>query len=40
MCVLTVAVVAGAFHDLTPIHEWLFGWLEGARVFGDKAFSR
>jgi IS5 family transposase len=37
--VLTVAVVAGSYHDLTPLHELTFLLPAGACVFGDKGYN-
>ncbi len=33
------AILPGALHDLTPVHELTYGLPAGARVFGDKAFN-
>jgi hypothetical protein len=33
------AIVAGGYHDLTPLHELAFGLPAGACVFGDKGYN-
>lgn len=32
------AMVPASFHDLTPVHELVFGLPRGARVLGDKGY--
>lgn len=36
---VSFALVAGAYHDLTAIHERCFVLPQGAKVYGDKAFN-
>ncbi len=36
---VSFSVIAGGFHDLTPIHELTYGLPEEASVYGDKAFN-
>jgi hypothetical protein len=33
------AILPGALHDLTPVHELTFGLPAGASAYGDKAFN-
>ncbi len=34
-----VSLLPAALHDLPPVHELTYAWPEGARVFGDTAFT-
>jgi hypothetical protein len=36
---VSFAIVAGGYHDLTPIHELTFPLASGAHVFGDKGYN-
>ena len=36
---VSFAIVAGGYHDLTPVHELTFALAEGACVFGDKGYN-
>lgn len=36
---VSFAIVAGGYHDLTPLHELLFALPAGACVFGDKGYN-
>ena len=36
---VSFAIVAGGYHDLTPIHELTFVLSDGARVLGDKGYN-
>jgi DDE family transposase len=36
---VSFAVIAGGYHDLTPLHELTFTLPPGVRVFGDKGYS-
>ncbi len=36
---VSFAIVAGGYHDLTPLHELTFGLPAGACVFGDKGYN-
>jgi hypothetical protein len=36
---VSFAVVAGGYHDLTPVHELPFALPAGACVFGDKGYN-
>lgn len=36
---VSFAIVAGGYHDLTPIHELTFPLASGAYVFGDKGYN-
>ena len=36
---VSFAIVAGGYHDLTPVHELTFALPEGAAVFGDKGYN-
>ncbi len=36
---VSFAIVAGGYHDLTPLHELTFGLPSGACVFGDKGYN-
>src|SRR5215210_768175 len=36
---VSFAIVAGGYHDLTPVHELTFAVSEGACVFGDKGYN-
>lgn len=36
---VSFAIVAGGYHDLTPIHELTFGLPGGACLFGDKGYN-
>lgn len=36
---VSFAVVAGSYHELTPIHELTFVLPAGASVFGDKGYN-
>ncbi len=36
---VSFAMVAGGYHDLTPIHELTFALGAGARVLGDKGYN-
>jgi hypothetical protein len=38
-CPVSFAIVAGGYHDLTPLHELTFSLPEGACVFGDKGYN-
>jgi len=36
---VSFAIVAGGYHDLTPLHELTFVLPAGACVFGDKGYN-
>jgi hypothetical protein len=36
---VSFSMVAGGFHDLTPLHELAYALPDGARLFGDKAYN-
>jgi hypothetical protein len=36
---VSFAIVAGGYHDLTPVHELTFALPEAACVFGDKGYN-
>lgn len=36
---VSFAIVAGGYHDLTPLHELSFGLPAGACLFGDKGYN-
>jgi hypothetical protein len=36
---VSFAIVAGGYHDLTPLHELTFALPAGASVFGDKGYN-
>jgi hypothetical protein len=36
---VSFSLVAGGFHDLTPLHELAYVLPRGARLFGDKAYN-
>lgn len=36
---MSFSLVAGSFHDLTPIHELAYVLPPGARLFADKAYN-
>ena len=36
---VSFAIVAGGYHDLTPVHELTFALAAGACVFGDKGYN-
>lgn len=36
---VSFSIIAGGFHDLTPIHELTFGLPEQANVYADKGFN-
>ena len=37
---VSFVLLPGSLHDLTPVHELLFGLPQGAKALGDKAFTR
>ena len=36
---VSFVLLPGSLHDLTPVHELLFGLPQGAKALGDKAFN-